>query len=53
MNVEYKDIEGFPNYKIGSDGTILSNKRKKGYINTFVGASGYRSATLYNNGKGV
>lgn len=51
MNVEYKDIEGFPNYKIGSDGTILSNKRKKGYINTFVGASGYRFATLYNNGK--
>ena len=51
MSVEYKDIEGFPGYKIGSDGTILSNKRRKGYINTFVGASGYKFATLYNSGK--
>ena len=51
MNVEYRDIEGFPGYKIGSNGTILSNKRRKGYINTFIGASGYKFATLYNNGK--
>lgn len=51
MSVEYRDINGFPGYKIGTDGTILSNKRRKGYINTFVGSSGYKFATLYNNGK--
>lgn len=51
MNVEYRNIEGFPGYKIGTDGTILSDKRSKGYINTFIGASGYKFATLYNNGK--
>lgn len=51
MTIEYKDIEGFPGYKIGTDGTILSNKRSKGYINTFIGASGYKFATLYNNGR--
>lgn len=50
-NVEYKDIEGFPGYKIGTDGTVLSNKRGKGYINSFKGASGYMLAVLYNNGK--
>ena len=32
MSVEYRDINGFPGYKIGTDGTILSNKRRKGYI---------------------
>lgn len=50
-NIEYKDIEGFPGYKIGTDGTILSNKRGKGYINCFKGARGYMLAVLYNNGK--
>lgn len=51
MITEYKDVDGFPGYKIGKDGTILSNKRRKGYINTFIGSSGYKFATLYNNGK--
>lgn len=51
MKVVYKDIEGFPGYKIGNDGSILSNKRGKGYINSFKNANGYMNAVLYNNGK--
>lgn len=47
--VEYKDIEGYPGYKIGSDGTILSNKRGKGYINSFISASGYKQVVLYKD----
>lgn len=51
MNIVYKDVEGFPGYKIGNDGSILSNKRGKGYINAFKNASGYMNAVLYKDGE--
>lgn len=46
---EYKDIEEFPGYKIGNDGTIISNRKIKGIIKTFPNPEGYYFAYLYRN----
>lgn len=49
--VEYKTIEEYPDYKIGNDGSVLSSKRKKGYINVFPNPEGYMFAYLYKDNK--
>lgn len=49
--IEYKCISEFPGYKIGSNGSILSSKRRKGYIKVFPNPEGYMFAYLYKDNK--
>lgn len=53
--VEYRDIPGFPGYKIGNDGSIISNHKSKGRFWKLLKpmfAKGYLAAGVYDaNGK--
>lgn len=49
--IEYKDIEDFPGYKIGNNGSVLSSKHRKGYIKTFPNPEGYMFVYLYKDNK--
>lgn len=59
--VEYRDIEGYPGYRIGNDGSVWT-QRKRGRCGgvvgnwsrrqTFAWKNGYRRVTLHRSGKG-
>jgi hypothetical protein len=55
---EYKPIVGFPDYRVGSDGSIWSSRKRGGHggsstawrrAKTFIKRNGYVSAVLYAN----
>lgn len=57
--VQYRDIEGFPGYRIGSDGSVWTRKNNRHGLSsswkrkaTGVGYRGRKQITLYRNGEG-
>lgn len=47
--VEYRDIEGFPGYRVGNDGSVWSDKRgKKRRLSPGI-VKGYEQVVLYRN----
>jgi hypothetical protein len=55
--VEYRDIPGFPGYRVGSDGTVWSNRcnRKSGWVQrrTWISRGGYPRLDLSVNNRPV
>lgn len=50
MGVEYRDVPGFPGYRVGNDGSLWSQwRRLKGNVQSSRG--GYRNTTLRRDGK--
>lgn len=52
MTEIWKEIEGFPAYKVSNLGNVWSNSREK-VMSCGVKSSGYRSVALYRNGKPI
>jgi len=50
--VEYREIQGFPGYRVGSDGTVWSQRRTYPVWRKLAGdiVSGYRRVVLYADG---
>lgn len=51
VNIIWKEIKGFPNYKINNFGNVLNIKRNKIIKEDKSNGRGYCNITLYNNGK--
>ncbi len=60
LPVEYRAVEGYPGYRVGSDGTIWSRLKRLGRRPSFLGtewvqlhptrSAGYRRLPLYHDG---
>lgn len=55
-NVEYRDIPGFPGYRVGDDGSVWSKherwpKRSWRKLSMFENKSGYIQVSLWSNGE--
>ena len=51
VNIIWKHIEDFPNYKINNYGNVLNIKRNKTIKEDLSNGRGYINVTLYKNGK--
>lgn len=57
--VEYRDVAGFPGYRVASDGTIWSRRKRGGglraewrLLRPWCDRDGYYAANLYREGRG-